>query len=194
MPDPQEETLGRLTMHSDYSEFTVSCDALAVQQHQILALSVVGAETALKAIRAVLHDKNLRAYFQGEGLFPACNSYTRLARGDWKYEVAATRLGLGTVQMMAVAQAPGLLRAVSDEALWRELRSSSYTTPILRAWVPWLREQLVEQQMLRKADCFGCEVGRLIVTSDKLDELVSWGVKSGELALTKGGHNEHAPE
>ena len=51
-----------------------------------------------------------------------------------------------------MAKVPGLILALSEESLWQELRSDRYTTPILRAWVPWLLERLKEDGGLAEAD------------------------------------------
>ena len=186
----QEVTLAKLTMHSDYSEFTVWCDALAITPnhfHGIMAMSLSGPDTAIKAIRAVLYDKNLDGTFRADGTDAICPSHVTLRRfTDYKYNVVCARLGLGTAHLVAVVDAPGVLRAVSEEALWWELRSQRYTTPVLRPWVAWLRGRLHEEGMLREAKCFGCNVGQMALKQDELDKLVTSGVMSGDLALTTG--------
>ena len=34
------------------------------------------------------------------------------------------------------------LPIMTEDALWQHLRGSSFTTPLLREWVPWLYEAL----------------------------------------------------
>lgn len=176
-----------LTMHSGYSQFTVSCHALALAPdpyHNILAMSVSGADTAIKAIRAILHEKKMQCSFKASGCMPACGEYATLARSADKYSTWTARLGLHSVHMVAIAQDPTLLRSVSDESLWQELRGERFTTPMLRAWVPGLRADLKDEERLVNANCFGCNVGLLRVTQEELDEMVSSGVRRGRFALT----------
>ncbi len=104
-------------------------------------------------------------------------------RHEAGYTVYRHKLDYDQWHMLAVAKHKGLLPAVSDEALWQELRSERYTTPILRSWTPWLREQMVEEGHLQPLQCFQCEASCANIRHEELDDLVSVGIQDGYLPV-----------
>lgn len=179
--------IGQITVFSEGSQFTVHSDAMAMTRINftptLVAMSVCGPEPAIKAIRAILWDKSIEATYTARGFTEERDGHWKMYRGDDKYQVATAKLGLGAFHLVAVAEWDGLLRAISDEALWRELRSERYTTPLLRHWMPSLRQTLTNRGLMGDVESFGCEVGRLIVTQEQLDSIVTEGVLSGAFKM-----------
>src|SRR5260370_3349795 len=70
----------------------------------------------------------------------------------WKlpdgYRTESHRLQYGLAHALFVTRVPGFLKSISEEALWQELTSTRYTTPILRSWMPWGTQQLQDRQLL----------------------------------------------
>lgn len=159
------------------------CDAAAclVQAghgRPLLLASVCGPESAVKAFTAALHGT---AKVQIESRVGGKPVYAeRWPRG---YKVYRAALGFSTWHALAVAKMDGLILALSEETLWRELRTDRYTTPILRQWVPWLMERLLETGGLVKPEQAGCECGYLAADTEDLDKLVSEGLRSKALKL-----------
>ena len=50
------------------------------------------------------------------------------------------KLAPGVVHLIALAKIPGTDVDMSNDQLWIELTGSRYTTPLLRSWIPWLKE------------------------------------------------------
>jgi hypothetical protein len=59
------------------------------------------------------------------------------------YGAAVARLAPGVVHLVAVAKIPGLMPNLSEDHLWAELSGPRYTTPLLRSWIPWLKQAMV---------------------------------------------------
>jgi hypothetical protein len=54
---------------------------------------------------------------------------------------------------------------------------------MLRSWVPWLREQMVEDGNLQPLQCLQCEVASVNISHEELDDLVSVGIQNGYLRV-----------
>lgn len=149
----------------------------------ICVLSASGPERTISRLRAVLQS-NSKVRMRGADM-PAPFYRWRYAptRCDAGYIVHRTKLDFNTWHIMAVAKVPELLQVMDDETLWQKLSSDAFTTPVLRSWVPWLKERLIEDCCLSKLDCFQCETGWLSLDSSQLDDYVSKGVKSGQLEV-----------
>jgi hypothetical protein len=130
----------------------------------VLVASLFGRQAQLRAITAALRGNNkleLSASFET----PRYN----LARCEAGYHAYRVSLGYGYWHVLLVAKVTGLILALSEESLWRELRSDRFTTPILRRWVPWLMARLVEAGGLAKLTVDGCKAGLLVADDDMLD-------------------------
>lgn len=84
-----------------------------------------------------------------------------------------------------MTKAPGFMMVVTEEMLWRELNSPRFTTPILRAWVPYLEAELRACNRLEDAHVFNCKCGILAVTTPKLDEIVIDGLSKGKILIPR---------
>lgn len=93
------------------------------------------------------------------------------------------KLAPGVIHMVALAKIPGLMPNMGDDHLWVELTSPRYTTPLLRSWIPWLKEVMVKNGKIIVAHGLASSVGVLRIEPDELDALVSLGVKEGHLLM-----------
>lgn len=190
-----EDTLPRLSFASEVSRFTLRCDSVAWMNGEfwsdprtLLTLSVVGADTAIKAVRAMLLaptlDVRIRYLaYPGDEKSVSIQMPRTTARRCASWDSAVARLGRGAIHLVAHAKIEGLLPDVSDDSLWAELMSERYSTPLLRRWLPWLREELKSSGLLREAEGHNQAAGVLSATTDDLDALVSDGIKCGALVL-----------
>ena len=94
-----------------------------------------------------------------------------------------TKLAPGVIHLVALAKIPGLMPNMSDDHLWAELTGPRYTTPLLRAWIPRIKETMVSSGGIVVANGFRATVGVLKTEPEALDEIVSQGVKEGYLHM-----------
>ncbi len=183
--DPLDYELGAFSYATNESSLTLQVDAAAWQgigsSSVLYLVSATGSHTAVKAVAAAMSIKNGsgRFYLYVKDQLPR----TQITRAGNKWRVFKHRLGYNTWQMLAVAENPCLLAKADEASLWRRLRSDVYTTPILRAWMPWLSAELSRLKLLSRFSCFRCDAAMLNLPPEKLDELVSTGVKQGELRI-----------
>lgn len=141
------------------------------------ALSCVGPGQAIRATAAALRSGD-RASFE---IALGGNSYYH---GDGKYAVRYARLAYDHWHLFAVTLQPAFILNCTDEALWRLLSSDKYTTPLLRSWVPALRQAMWEYGALKRVlDAHACKPYFCYATDETLDTIVAEGVKSGTLKM-----------
>ena len=190
-----EVELPPLVMKTAKSEFRLRCHAAAWASEYggrmklrrryghdcpgLLLLSATGPDTAVKSVRATLYQPDVDAEFVLETeTTSGCSR--RESRFDGKpvtYSAAVTKLAPGVIHLVALAKIPGLMPNMSDDHLWAELTGPRYTTPLLRAWIPWLKETMASSGGIVVANGFRATVGVLKTEPDALDEIVSQGVR-----------------
>jgi hypothetical protein len=151
----------------------------------LLVLSATGPDTSVKAVRATLYQPDVEAEFALESETTERMLKARLAF-DGKpvtYTAAVTKLAPGVIHLVALAKIPGLMPDMGDEHLWAELTGPRYTTPLLRAWIPWLKSEMSDGGGIVIADGFAATVGVLKTEPDALDEIVSQGVRDRALSM-----------
>ena len=151
----------------------------------LLLLSATGPDTAVKSVRATLYQPDVDAAFLLSGDTDQQMLKAR-ATFDGKpvsYHAAVMKLAPGVIHLVALAMIPGLMPNMSDDHLWTELSSPRYTTPLLRSWIPWLKQAMVESGGIVVAKGFASTVGVLKTEPDELDALVASGVKEGHLRM-----------
>jgi hypothetical protein len=146
------------------SETSLDCDALAVAGQTVLLASVAGPASTINALAALLQTK------QAVDLWVGHRSYDKY---PGSYRCHKCRLGYNTWHMLAIAEHDGPLLDSSDAALWRELQSDRFTTPLLRPWIPEIRRVLEADQQLRVCGGHGCHVGVLRLKDEELDSIVA---------------------
>jgi hypothetical protein len=193
--------LPQLIVKTGKSQFRLRCHAAAwadeyggnVTLHRrhtrdfpgLLLLSATGPDTAVKSLRATLYQPDVEAGFQLEGDTPRQMLKAR-STFDGKpvsYHAAVLKLAPGVIHLVALASIPGLMPNMSDDHLWTELSSPRYTTPLLRAWIPWLKQAMVKSGGIVGCTGVAATVGVLKTEPDELDALVASGVKDGHLRM-----------
>lgn len=191
-----------LVMKTTKSQFRLRCHAVSWaedyggwlkmqrrhprQSPGLVLLSVTGPDTAVKSVRATLYQPSVEAAFVLEGDEGRHQMVKARAGFDGipvAYNAAKVKLASGIIHMVAVAKIPGLMPTMSDDHLWSELTSPRYTTPLLRTWIPWLKESMIQSGNIIVAQGFASTVGVLRIEPDELDALVSRGVKQGHLRM-----------
>lgn len=99
------------------------------------------------------------------------------------YEVHRKRLAKDLWHVVAKTKQIGFIPDVSPASVLSVLLSDRYTTPVLGEWASWLYEELLRRGNLRMCYGFGQSSGILGLTNDQLDDLMSDGVRSGELRI-----------
>lgn len=166
-------------------------DRLAVDaDNRLLFLSVVADAGIVKGIRGALNSENKRLSIGLDEVILSrpshpdqCRTPTFTNRADCGYLSDTHRLGLNTVHAFFWVKSFGFMLDTSDAHLWRELRDTRYTTPLLREWLPWVKAQLLLREHIKEAYCFNCNCGVLNLATPKLDEIVSEGVRTGALPI-----------
>jgi hypothetical protein len=172
----------------------VQYDRIAVGgRGELLLVSVVAPTQIVKGIRGWLNTAKrgiatatgakVKKSFEDEWRLREPGNLHKLDAG---YATDVHRLAYGLAHAMFIARTPGLLLSLAEEALWQELNTTRFTTPLLRGWMPWVTQQLVERGLLVEADCHRCRCGVLQTTTADLDTVVSSGLKDGHIAIRGG--------
>jgi hypothetical protein len=178
------------------SAFRANCDMLATYGNYVEAVSLIGSQTTVKALRACLCS-NLGATF-----YPASDMTYRRRSPSWDgprwiqrpasltrqpagYEVFIVRLGYDIWHLLALSREPGFMPCLTEPALNKALRAPQFTTPFLRDWLPWMADELAEgtDPKLRLLDGFQTQAALLTATTPELDELVTRGLSMGAIAI-----------
>jgi hypothetical protein len=113
------------------------------------------------------------------------NQPGRLTPSSEGYLCYQHKLGYGMAHAIFVSKAPGFMLVMSEPALWQELKSTRFTTPLLREWMPYVEAGLRAVNRLEDAHCYGCLCGLLTATTQKLDEIVIDGLKEGQIIIPR---------
>jgi hypothetical protein len=199
----QETELPQIVMKTTKSEFRLRCHAAAWASEYggrmklrrryghdcsgLLLLSATGPDTAVKSVRATLYQPDVEAEFvlESETIERMLKARITYDGKPVTYSAAVTKLAQGVIHLVALAKIPGLMPNMSDDHLWAELTGPRYTTPLLRAWIPWLKATMAEGGGIVLADGFESTVGVLKTEPDALDEIVSQGVKDRFLTMAR---------
>jgi hypothetical protein len=141
---------------------------------------LVGPSTSLKAIHAALACKGNVTIYPDVPEGP--NDYS-LLYDSAGYERYIGRIANGIWHMMLVSRVEGFMPVLNRAALWRKLNSVQFTTPLLKAWLPWIHEEMVRRELLIPLRCFNCQCGWLKATDTDLDAVVSDGLRGGQLTI-----------
>jgi hypothetical protein len=175
-----EWQLGRISCTTDDGRITLWADMVALEGQCIPILSVMGAESAAKAIAAILHSEGkARFRIEADGI----NPYQEYDKDKECYSVYKHRASLNHWHFLCVSKRKGLLTNLDEAAVWSELRSERFTTPLLRQWAPYVVGQLKERELLNQLDGFGCEAGLLTADNDDLDQIVTEGLLNRQIVI-----------
>lgn len=148
-----------------------------------MIVSAAGPSTSVKSLFAVLASNTKTEIKVSE--IPGLNSYGYYRRCDEGYRFYRAPLHRNLYQVLAIAKHPRLIVNLTEETLWQSLRSTEFTTPILRHWVPWLMERMKVDGMLKMLDCYQCNAAILRGESEHLDKLVVEGRDIGALKIER---------
>jgi hypothetical protein len=153
---------------------------IALEGQYIPILSVMGAESAAKAIAAILHsDGKARFRIDADGI----NPYQEFDKDKDGYGVYRHRASLNHWHFLCISKRKGLLTNMDEASVWRELRSERFSTPLLRTWAPYIVEQLSERGLLERLEGFGCDAGMLTADSNDLDQIVTEGLLNRQIVI-----------
>lgn len=195
-----DQTIGKVKLQAGDTELTFRVNALAVDEggllNRLLILSAAGSSTAIKSLRASLSSKKVRAKLRPTDV-PGFGPYVEIDKNPEGYHVHVSKLCRNTWHLMALADDPGLLVSSDPDTVWAALCRDHLTTPIIRPWLPWLHDTLLQlgSGYLRRVRGFGCRACLLEVDTDRLDELVHYGVRDGHLRFDQDsftGDESHA--
>jgi 6-phosphofructokinase len=179
----RERPIARVRFAARDADFRIFCDAIAYDDQSgsdiLMVLSVMGPQTSIKAAAAMLQS-DVHCTINPEQI-EEWND--RLGKHPSGYTIHRHRFEHNTWHMLAVAKQEGLLLKASEQALWVELRKPRFTTPLLRAWVPWLMKSLQAIGHLRNLRCFGCDSAILTTGTTEMDDAVANGLLSGKLKI-----------
>lgn len=172
------------------SRFKLRCDALALHEKEILLLSVVGSETAVKALTAGLRSSGRDQKRIEYTVHLGSVDETNLTKCPDGYRVHRTKVEYGLWHVLCLARRDGFLPVVSDETVWQMLQGHRFTTPLIREWIPWLCKEMTKKGIIARLTQGGCQAGLMLADTDMLDGLVSDGTRKGHLVINgQGGSN-----
>lgn len=165
------------------SRFKLRCDAIALYEKEILLLSVVGSETAVKALTAGLRSSTKDQKRLEYSVHLGHVNETSLSKCPYGYRIYRTRLDYRLWHVLCLSKREGFMPVVTHETLWQLLQSGQFTTPLLRGWVPWLCEEMRKKEIIVDLTQSGCRSGLMLADNETLDKLVSRGVRKGYLPI-----------
>lgn len=179
-------SLGKVVLHSKDSQLRGIVDAMAVEtgpNDEVLLLSLVAPMTTAKAFAAALTSRQRVSVVPED--CPPLPRGIRCSRGEHGYDVHRHRLGFGLWQTLFITRRPGFIPSLDDDTIWSVLQGDQYTTPMLREWIPFIRQELTDtpDSGIRTVTCYRCNVGLLAAADADIDRIVSAGVASGRLNI-----------
>lgn len=160
-------------------------------RRELLLLSVIGETHNIKRMRAILVG-GAKAQIQAAGVRvrrksdPSWEPGTqpgRLSSSSGGYHVYTNKLGFGLTHALFLSRTDGFMKVTSGDALWLQLKSPRFSTPLLKEWIPYIEQKLRAEYLLEDAHCFGCECAMLSAVTKQLDQIVSEGLKSHNLLI-----------
>lgn len=175
------------------AEWTVRCNHATWNWNresrgtELLTLSCVGPETAVRSIRALLFDPQAKPEFTlHDGESDRTYRLVKPRRGKISigFNAKIARMDRGAYHLVAVTKMGGIITDVSAARIWETLTGPEYSTPLVREWVPAIMEYMKNRRILEVSEGYRGSVGILELDSDSLDEIVSGLVQNGTLRLS----------
>jgi len=184
MPD---EAFCKIRIRGLGNEWPLQCTSFAADSElRVKIISAIGAATSIRGFSALLMDPRLTARMNitDSTVF---SSYTDYARCDKGYEIHRAKLRDSWWHMVAISRDPRLIPFLDENALWAKLKSTHFTTPLLRHWLPHIQQQLLQQttrndgKALQSCCNFRSKAAMIYADDAILDGIVSAGVRGHEL-------------
>jgi hypothetical protein len=189
---PPQPTFGKIKFEGkDLPPQPATYDQIAISdKHELMYVSCVAEANFIKAIRAILGG-GAKAGITATGgkvkvptnPFAVPADPDKVTKSEEGYDCYTHKLEHGLVHAVFVSRKPGFMLNVSDEALAVELSDTRYTTPFLREWVPYIKEQFLKGGLLAMCSSFNCSCGIMEATEKQFDFVVSNGLKQRHLII-----------
>ena len=186
-----EEPFCKVRISGLGSEWPLQCVSLASDSdRKIKIISAVGASTSVKGFTAILQDPRIPARINVEGAinFTSFADYVRCDKG---YTVHRARLQDSWWHMVAISRDPNLIPFLDEQSLWAKLKSTHFTTPVMKHWTRYIAEKLCVTQTelhgkaLHRCKTFRSDAAMIYATEEVLDSIVSEGVKKHALSFSE---------
>ena len=128
---------GRAARHLS-TRFQVRCDAIGLNDNEILLLSIIGPETSVKALTAGLRASGKAQQRIDYAVEVGDVNCANLVKSPDGYRLQRTKLDYGLWHVLCISRRDGFMPVLTEETVWQELQSERFTTPLLREWMPWL--------------------------------------------------------
>lgn len=168
----------KLTLHADAYAYCSYSSRNEEYENKVFLLSVAGPERVIKALHGTLHSNNTKATIS-----IGYKNLKPLKEGYRTYKICIDE-ETRTWHMIAIAKTEGFIPAWDTNALWNELRKERFSTPVIKPWMPWIKQQIEEHGSisLTKHNCNPILLAPDVVT-ESLDKLISHGLKQGDINI-----------
>src|SRR5580765_3918012 len=170
---PDDYRIATLRMDCPSARHKIHCVQFAStkmeEDHVIALVSVAGPQTAIKSFAAALNENvklkvhldDVSVKLDGDLSAKQVSPHREFvhAPGQGKYKCVMHRLPYNYVHLTARLKDERLLPTLSDQTLWQFLNGPLFTTPLLRGWMPWLRQALRVEGFLVPLYGFQCQPG-----------------------------------
>jgi hypothetical protein len=195
------EDIGDIEFTQGDNSVVLKCNMLARYGSSMLFASVTGNAGDIKAARAIINSntadngrttiacarpKVCKPKAAGvEEYYNRPHQPGRIFPRGGGYRTEAHRLEYDKVHAMFISKDPGFMIRANEAALWAILKSPSYTTPMLREWLPYVQEQLIKEGMLEYCDCAPAtlECALMSATSADVDKIVTRGLEEYRIVI-----------
>ena len=214
----EQRTTGETLWTVSAGGFSVTADAFAVEppespgnSHNLWFLSMMGAQTSLKAVWAsMLNMPPKPAYLTPGADRLALNEkmYTcqipTMSIGSWTTRITRMANGMGWHAMMYSRMAEYgfqkedflLVTRPGENTAERHHRflDRRVSLPLHHSWAGWLWERGLENGEIKPLDCLGIGAWRCVPQPKELEQDLSHAVAAGTLSLTTGDNNRENTE
>jgi hypothetical protein len=200
IPDAELERelcFGRIVFSLKENSSLGRYDRLAHDSNTSQLVSLVAEPNHVKAIRAMLCSKataSIHATSAGAeaGTKPPMGPEYKRSEPGWLrpdeagYHCDHHKLDYGLAHATFVTKDPNFISRLSPTSLWATLMSERFSTPLIEEWMPYVTRELARRKLLYGCFCYRAVSGvPNLANSEPLDEIVSTGIKSGELKFIK---------
>ena len=186
MTQPEQIDFGTLQVTASGVNVILKLVQLAYSDawSRIHLLSVVGPQSAIKALSALLSAKANYGFKFTTG--DDSGNVFKLPDGGM-YGKKYHRLAFNKIHALYWDKSDDFMPDYNEEALWRRLSGPRFTTPMLREWMPYVRQEMEDSGLVSRMKCFQCDAAALQTYDDSgLDSIVSAGLVHGKIVIPEG--------
>ena len=165
------------------------CDryAISLEKNILYFISLAGADSAVRGIIAAIHSRENIEIQESEDNWTLCkkgNSSMRSFGSKIGYENLTHGVCVDNSAVESGEYREMLIVEDSSDALYAALHKNFSLTAI-PAWKEWIYKKLQQENFLVPLHCGGMQSTLLQITEEQLDNIISAGVRSGELRFSK---------